>query len=112
MFGCRGNQSDTPGMIKRIVIMELLPGKEGLFLDIFNEVKKQIRAQEGCRGLEILRSEEDGHISLWTISFWKNESDLEGYRSSPLFKETWSKVKPLFSGKARAWTLTSIETLP
>jgi len=28
-----------------------------------------------------------------------------------LFKKTWSEVKPLFSGKARAWTLTSIETL-
>ncbi len=41
-------------MVKRIVIMELLPGKEGLFLDIFDQVKKQIRAQEGCRGLEIL----------------------------------------------------------
>jgi hypothetical protein len=36
-------------MIKRIVIMELLPGKEGVFLDIFDAVKKQIRAQEGCR---------------------------------------------------------------
>ena len=91
--------------------MELLPGKEGLFLDIFDTVKKQIRAQEGCTGLEILRSEEDGRISLWTISLWENEGDLEGYRSSDLFKQTWSKVKPLFSAKARAWTLTSIETL-
>ena len=90
--------------------MELLPGKEGLFLDIFDQVKKQIRAREGCRGLEILKSEEDGRISLWTISLWKNESDLDDYRSSPLFKKTWSEVKPLFSGKARAWTLTSIDT--
>lgn len=98
-------------MVKRIVIMELLPDKEGLFLDIFDQVKKQIRAQEGCRGLEILKSEEDGRISLWTISLWKDESDLERYRSSTLFKQTWSEVKPLFSGKARAWTLTSIETL-
>ena len=91
--------------------MELLPGKEGLFLDIFDQVKKPLRAREGCRGLEILKSEEDGRISLWTISLWKNESDLDDYRSSPLFKKTWSEVKPLFSGKARAWTLTSIETL-
>jgi autoinducer 2-degrading protein len=98
-------------MIKRIVIMELLPGKEGVFLDIFDAVKKQIRAQEGCSGLEILKSEEDGRISLWTISLWKDESDLDRYRSSALFKQTWSEVKPLFSGKARAWTLTSIETL-
>ncbi len=91
--------------------MELLPGKEGLFLDIFDQVKKQIRTQEGCRGLEILKSEENGCISLWTISLWKNGSDLDHYRSSTLFKQTWSEVKPLFAGKARAWTLTSIETL-
>lgn len=91
--------------------MELLPGKEGLFLDIFDEVKKQIRAQEGCEGLELLKSEEDGHLSIWTISLWKNEIDLDQYRASTLFKQTWSEVKPLFSGKARAWTLTSIETL-
>ncbi len=91
--------------------MELLPGKEGVFLDIFDEVKKHIRAQEGCMGLEILRSEEDGRISLWTISLWEDEIDLDRYRSSTLFKQTWSEVKPLFSGKARAWTLTSIEML-
>ncbi len=92
--------------------MELLPDKQDLFLDIFDEVKKHIRAQEGCRGLEILKSEEEGNISIWTISLWKYESDLDRYRSSDLFKQTWSQVKPLFSGKARAWTLTSIQSLP
>jgi quinol monooxygenase YgiN len=98
-------------MIKRIVVMDLLPGMEGPFLDIFDTVKKQIRAREGCLGLEVLRSEENGNISIWTISLWKSEDALNQYRSSPLFKETWSAVKPLFSGKARAWTLTSIEAI-
>jgi autoinducer 2-degrading protein len=99
-------------MIKRIVCMELLPGKEALFLDTFDIVKKHIRGQEGCRGLELLKSEENGHLSIWTISFWNENIDLERYRSSDLFKKTWSDVKPLFSGKARAWTLTTIELLP
>ena len=99
-------------MIKRIVCMELLPGNEALFLDTFEVVKKQIRGQEGCNGLELLKSEENGHVSVWTISFWNHEMDLERYRSSDLFLKTWSTVKPLFSGKARAWTLTTIDILP
>jgi (4S)-4-hydroxy-5-phosphonooxypentane-2,3-dione isomerase len=94
------------------VMMELIPGKEGLFLDIFEEVKKEIRAQVGCEGLEVLRSELDGHVSIWTISIWHDEEALNQYRSSPLFKKTWSAVKPMFSSKARAWTLTSIESVP
>lgn len=98
-------------MIKRIVMMELLPGKEALFLDIFEDVKKEIRTQAGCEGLEVLRSELEGHVSIWTISIWQSEDDLNAYRSSALFKKTWSAVKLLFSGKARAWTLTQIESL-
>ena len=91
--------------------MDLLPGTEGQFLDIFDTVKKQIRASEGCLGLEVLRSVEEGSVSVWTISLWESEKALDQYRSSPLFKETWSAVKPLFSGKAKAWTLTSIEVI-
>lgn len=98
-------------MIKRIVQMELLPGREELFLDTFEHVKTEIRAQEGCMGLELLKSELEGRLSIWTISLWDSEEALDRYRSSTLFRDTWSKVKPLFSGKARAWTLTSIESI-
>jgi quinol monooxygenase YgiN len=98
-------------MIKRIVMMDLLPAQEGIFLDIFDQVKEQIRQQEGCMGLEVLQSEQDGQLSIWTISLWESVEALDQYRTSELFKQTWSKVKPLFSGKARAWTLTSIETI-
>ena len=89
--------------------MELLPGREPVFLDIFEKAKMQIRLQEGCQGLELLRSARDGSISVWTISLWNSNEDLDRYRSSDLFKNTWTAVKPLFSGKARAWTLTTIE---
>jgi len=98
-------------MIKRIVLMELKPGNEAIFLDIFDQVKSEIRTQKGCMGIELLRSNMNEKISLWTISSWQSEEDLETYRSSSLFQKTWASVKPLFSDKARAWTLTSIETL-
>jgi len=98
-------------MIKRIVLMELKPGNEAIFLDIFDQVKSEIRTQKGCMGIELLRSDMNEKTSLWTISSWQSEEDLETYRSSSLFQKTWASVKPLFSDKARAWTLTSIETL-
>ena len=99
-------------MVKRIVLMELQPGTEIRFLEIFETVKQDIRAQRGCLGLELLRSSNDGKTSLWTISLWQSVDDLETYRASALFHKTWSEVKPLFSGRASAWTLTSVDTLP
>lgn len=112
MFGQGSKQPHIPGMIKRIVMMQLLPEKEALFLDIFEEVKMDIRNREGCVDLEVLRSEHDGIISVWTISLWTSEDALNQYRSSALFQKTWAAVKPLFSGKAHAWTLTLIEKVP
>jgi quinol monooxygenase YgiN len=98
-------------MIKRVVLMNLRPETEALFLDIFEHAKNEIRSQKGCMGLELLRSEHDGKVSLWTISSWQSEADLESYRASPLFQKTWNAVKPLFSEKANAWSLTPIAYL-
>ena len=99
-------------MVKRIVVMELLPGTEGRFLDIFDAIKNEIRSQRGCMSLELLRSSNKEETSIWTISLWQSIDDLETYRSSPLFQKTWSEVKTLFLNKAKAWTLTSIDLLP
>lgn len=98
-------------MIKRIVVMEILPGQEDIFLNIFEEVKQEIRNQPGCTSLEVLQGHHHEHVTLCTISTWTHDGALEDYRSSPLFKSTWSRVKPLFAHKARAWTLTPIETV-
>ena len=92
--------------------MELLPGKEAHFLDIFDQAKSDIKAMEGCIELELLRSEDEIHITIWTISLWQSVEALNLYRNSAIFTKTWNAVKPLFSTKAKAWTLTSIEKLP
>ena len=98
-------------MIKRIVLMELLPGTENRFIDIFETVKHEIRSHSGCLGLELLRSSGKGENSLFTISLWQSADDLETYRASALFQKTWAEVKPLFSSRAQAWTLTPIDLL-
>ncbi len=91
--------------------MDILPGADDRFLDIFNQVKQEIRNQKGCLNLEILRSHDHGLTSLWTISVWQSADDLETYRTSALFRQTWAEVKPLFAGPASAWTLTSLENI-
>lgn len=98
-------------MIKRIVMMELLPGTESHFLEIFNLIKSEIRSHEGCLSLELLRSSGNSESTICTISLWKTIDDLETYRTSALFQSTWSQVKPYFASRARAWTLTTIESV-
>lgn len=91
--------------------MNLHASQEASFLNIFERVKKEIRSQPGCLSLEVLRHETIGDLSIWTISTWDAESSLDQYRSSPLFKQTWSAVKKLFAAPADAWTLTPVETV-
>ena len=93
-------------------MLKLLPETEGHFIDIFNQIKNEIRSQTGCVSLELLRSSDKGGLCIWTISLWKSIDDLETYRASALFRKTWTEVKPLFADHAQAWTLTSIEYLP
>ncbi len=99
-------------MIKRIVMMEVLPEQEAVFINIFDNVKQQIRKQSGCCGLEVLRSAAKNRVNIWTISLWESEADLNNYRSSDLFEQAWAAVKPLFSAKTKAWTLNPIEAIP
>lgn len=89
--------------------MDILPGQEAAFLAIFEGVKRDIASREGCLSLEILQHQTEANTSLWTISVWDSAESLDRYRDSPLFQQTWASVKPFFSGKASAWTLSSIE---
>lgn len=99
-------------MITRLVKMEFHPADEAAFMAKFETIKHAIRAQPGCHGLELLRQQNGDQLSIWTRSLWDAESDLDLYRHSSLFAETWAFVKPLFTAKAQAWTLTSEDHLP
>ena len=91
--------------------MQLLPESESRFTGIFKEAKHLIRSQPGCEGLELLRSNGEGFINIWTISLWHSEEALNAYRNTELFLTTWKAVKPLFTAKTKAWTLTSLDLL-
>ncbi len=91
-------------MIIRIVKLTLDPLELDRFCEEFNNVKDRISAFEGCLYNELL-IENSGSGVVFTYSHWNSEEDLEKYRSSELFKTTWTKVKQLFVAKAEAWTL-------
>jgi len=48
---------------------------------------------------------------LFTYSKWNTPEDLENYRNSELFKETWSYVKQLFEARAEAWSTEIVAEL-
>lgn len=93
-------------MITRIVKMTIKSENIEGFKEIFYSSQKLIRAFEGCDRVDLFRDTNNENI-FFTLSYWNTEEDLDSYRQSYLFKNTWSKVKPLFSQKAEAWSLIS-----
>lgn len=93
-------------MITRIVKMTFKPENVESFKEIFYDSRKLISAFEGCIRVDLMNDINNENI-FFTLSIWNSEEDLNAYRQSYLFKNTWSKVKPLFSEKAEAWSLIS-----
>lgn len=91
-------------MIVRVVKMQFDLNFIEEFKILFTEVKPKISNFEGCLGVKLLQHETDLSV-FFTISEWRKADDLENYRKSDLFIETWAKVKPNFSAKAEAWSL-------
>ncbi|GAB4375817.1 MAG: putative quinol monooxygenase [Salibacteraceae bacterium] len=96
-------------MITRIVKMTFEERHTAHFWAVMNEVHDKILATKGCRELRVFHAVQQPEI-VFTISSWNNVDDLENYRKSELFKQTWSTVKPLFKSKAEAWTLVENHT--
>jgi quinol monooxygenase YgiN len=84
--------------------MSFRPEAVSVFLELFNETADKIKASDGCLELSIF-SDCSSPAVLFTISRWENEAALDNYRNSELFTNTWSRTKPLFAEKAKAWSL-------
>ena len=91
-------------MIVRIVKMTFIPSHVNDFLSVFNAAKGKIFSSEGCTHLELLKETGKDNV-FFTYSIWETEKDLETYRRSDLFVETWAKTKILFADKPLAWSL-------
>jgi len=80
-------------------------------LKIFDKHKSQIRNFPGCSHLELLR---DARLTgcYTTLSHWNDEASLNAYRHSTLFEQVWKQVKPLFSARTEAFSLTPFIEVP
>jgi quinol monooxygenase YgiN len=94
-------------MIKRIVKMEFMDDKVESFIKLFHTNKEKIIAFDGCQSVDLLRDVNDKNI-FFTYSIWDSESFLNHYRQSETFRNIWSKTKPLFCNKAKAWSVEEI----
>lgn len=72
------------------------------FIALFEEKKEKIRSFPGCQYLELLQGLDAKQNVFATYSYWESEDDLNNYRYSELFKETWAATKKLFSKKPEA----------
>lgn len=97
-------------MFVRIVKMSFDEKHVDTFLENFHNNKQDIRNFNGCRFLELYR-DKTHPTTFFTYSYWENESDLENYRHSDLFKGVWAKTKPLFNAKPEAWSVDKLVTL-
>lgn len=86
--------------------MYFKPESASAFVTIFEKHRDAIRKSPGCTHLELLQ-DADNPLCYATWSHWENAEALEAYRQSPLFKDVWTTVKPLFGGKPEAFTLRS-----
>ena len=97
-------------MFVRIVKMSFAEEHINAFLENFHSQKENIRHFEGCRFLELYRDKQNP-TTFFTYSYWETESDLEDYRHSELFRDVWSKTKPLFNAKPEAWSVEKLVSL-
>ena len=91
-------------MFVRIVKMSFHSKFIQEFQEMFEEKKTLIRNSNGCQLLELYQDKNNPEI-FFTYSYWENESDLENYRKSDFFNETWQQTKGYFNDKPEAWSV-------
>jgi quinol monooxygenase YgiN len=91
-------------MITRIVKMHFREDALPEFLDLFNQISQEIRGFSGCKELKLLIDKKNKGI-VFTYSKWESEEQLNDYRHSAFFSQTWKRTKSLFAHKAEAWTV-------
>lgn len=97
-------------MIIRWVRMTFHPEEVDDFLAMLRTRQERIRNFPGCRYLEVVRDIHYPNI-ICSHSHWDKESDLQNYRTSDFFKETWSMTKPRFAAPPQAWSVKRLTEL-
>lgn len=83
--------------------MHFRDGQVDEFKKIFEATRPKI-LEFGCHQVELFSDLTEPN-TLFTISRWDSQSDLDNYRNSPLFEKVWKQTKSLFLEPAEAWSL-------
>jgi len=94
-------------MIRRIVKMTFRKEEVGKFEEFFKRNKPEILKFKGVNEVFLYKDVYKDNI-LFTISEWDSEQDLNEYRNSSFFADTWRETKALFEDKAEAWSLAIV----
>ncbi len=78
------------------------------FLKLFEERKNKIRHSKGCNYLE-LWNDIDIKTIYYSYSIWDSMDDLNEYRQTELFKDTWAQFKSWFQDKAHVFNIEKNE---
>lgn len=93
-------------MITRIVKLEFQEDRIDEFLDFFETIKHVVNNFEGCIGMKLYQDIDRPNLVM-TYSHWNSEDDLNNYRDSDAFGQIWPNIKPWFSAKPQAWTVSA-----
>ncbi len=94
-------------MLVRLVKMTFKEERAGDFEELLKTIRPKIRNFPGCLHLDILRDLRRPHI-FFSYSRWEGEEDLENYRQSEFFAQTWPRVSKWFSERPEAWSTEEI----
>jgi autoinducer 2-degrading protein len=97
-------------MLVRIVKLSIEDESIDTFLNNFEASKLKIRGFKGCHFLELYQEKDNKNV-FFTYSYWDDETALNNYRNSDLFKGIWAKTKPMFNAKPEAWSVNKLESL-
>lgn len=83
--------------------MTFVPDRIDDFLNLFRETSPRIRSFEGCRHLELWRDDRYPNV-MTTYSIWDGPEQLDSYRQSELFRETWERTRRMFAAPPKAFS--------
>jgi len=95
-------------MIVRIVKMVFYENRSEDFAQLSTSIQPAIRKIKGCLHLDLLQDIQHKNI-FFSYSHWESEEDLNNYRNSDFFQQTWGKVSQWFREKAQAWSTTKLD---
>ena len=93
-------------MITRIVKLEFQEGKTEAFFIFFDTIKNKVNSFPGCQGMRLHRDINNLNIVM-TYSQWDSQESLDIYRNSETFGKVWPKIKPWFTNKPQAWSVST-----